>query len=189
MTDLNINADLQIDDGGVSRTLTVADLTGALPAGAATSAAQATAQTTLASILTELGQKLEAGDLSGLATQTTLASVLSSVDGLEALLAHLTDGTQQVLFTPPSAAAVTQVSSSASSVTLKAANANRRGLSIMNDSTAVLYVKFGATASTSSYTVKLLAGDYFELPIPYYRGVVDGIWASANGSALITELS
>ncbi len=52
-------------------------------------------QATLAAVLTELGQKLEATDLTALATtagqataQTTLASILAAVDGLEALLAH-----------------------------------------------------------------------------------------------------
>jgi hypothetical protein len=123
----------------------------------------------------------------GAASETTLASVLTSVDGVEALLAHLTDGTLLQKQVPLTGATVAQVASSATSVTLKAANASRRSLSIFNDSTAVLYVKFGATASTSSYTVKLNAGDYFEAPLPMYQGVIDGIWASANGSALVTE--
>ena len=89
----------------------------------------------------------------------------------------------------PATPAVTQVSSSASSVTLKASNANRLGLTIQNDSTAVLYVKFGATASASSYTVKMVAGAYYEAPAPVYTGIVDGIWASATGNAYITELT
>lgn len=84
--------------------------------------------------------------------------------------------------------AVTQVASSATSVTLKATNANRLGLMIFNDSTSVLYVKFGATASTTSYTVKMTAGQYYEAPFGY-TGVVDGIWASANGNAYITEVT
>jgi hypothetical protein len=59
---------------------------------------------------------------------------------------------------------------------------------IFNDSTAILYVKFGTTASTTSYTVKMLAGQYFEFPGPaIYTGRVDGIWDSATGAARITE--
>jgi hypothetical protein len=87
------------------------------------------------------------------------------------------------------AAALANVSSSATNVTLQAANANRIGLLIFNDSTQILYVKYGATASSSSYTVQLAAGAYWEMPAPVYRGIVDGIWASANGNARMTELT
>lgn len=85
------------------------------------------------------------------------------------------------------AATLANVSSSASSVTVFAANANAKGRAVYNDSTQVLYLKFGATASTTSYTVQLASGDYYEFPQPLYGGLVDGIWAAANGSARTTE--
>jgi len=88
----------------------------------------------------------------------------------------------------PTTATLANVASSASNVTLfaaAAASTNRR--TIYNDSTAVLYVKFGATASTTSYTVQLVAGAYYEFPLPLYTGQVDGIWASANGAARVTS--
>ncbi len=89
--------------------------------------------------------------------------------------------------TKSSTGTVTQVGDSASSVTLKAANASRLGLTVFNNSSAVLYLKAGATASTSSYTVELQQGDYWEAPANY-TGIVDGIWsADSGGSALITE--
>jgi hypothetical protein len=81
------------------------------------------------------------------------------------------------------------VASSASSVTLLAANAARKSFFIFNDSTATLYVKFGATASAISFTVKLGPGGYYECPMPVYTGVVDGVWSSANGAARVTELT
>jgi hypothetical protein len=87
----------------------------------------------------------------------------------------------------PQSATLANVSSSASSTTLFAAKGSVKGRTIYNDSTAVLYVKFGATASTTSYTVQLASGDYYEFPQPVYGGVVDGIWASANGAARTTE--
>lgn len=87
----------------------------------------------------------------------------------------------------PQTATLTNVASSASSVTLFAAAGNVRARTIYNDSTAVLYVKFGATASSSSYTVQLAAGDYYEFPQPCYGGQVDGIWAAANGNARTTS--
>ncbi len=82
---------------------------------------------------------------------------------------------------------VTSVSASATAVTLLAAAAGRRGGIVYNDSSAVLYLKFGATASTTSYTVQLAAGAYYEFPQPLYTGRVDGIWASANGAARTTR--
>lgn len=89
--------------------------------------------------------------------------------------------------TNPQSATLANVASSASSVTVFAANGAARARTIYNDSTAVLYLKFGATASTTSYTVQLASGDYYEFPQPVYGGVVDGIWASANGAARTTE--
>ena len=88
----------------------------------------------------------------------------------------------------PATGITSNVVSSASSVTLLAANTSRFGAMIFNDSTAVLYVKLGATASATSYTVKMDAGDYFEVPYEY-TGIIDGIWASATGSARITEVT
>lgn len=90
----------------------------------------------------------------------------------------------------PQAATLANVASSATNVTLFAAAAGRVQMrTIFNDSTAVLYVKFGATASASSYTVQIAAGGYYEFPCPgdVYGGQVDGIWASANGNARVTS--
>lgn len=87
----------------------------------------------------------------------------------------------------PTAATLTNVASSATNVTLFAAAGTANARTIYNDSTQVLYVKFGATASTSSYTVQLAAGAYYEFPQPLYAGQVDGIWASANGNARLTS--
>ena len=87
----------------------------------------------------------------------------------------------------PQSATLANVSSSASSVSLFAATAAAKGRTIYNDSTQVLYVKFGATASSTSYTVQLAAGAYYEVPQPAYSGAVDGIWASANGNARLTS--
>ena len=87
----------------------------------------------------------------------------------------------------PTTATVANVASSASNVTLFAAAATVSMRTIFNDSSAILYVKFGATASTTSYTVQIAAGGYFEFPVPLYAGQVDGIWASANGAARVTS--
>lgn len=85
---------------------------------------------------------------------------------------------------------LSNVASSATNVTLLALNANRLGAMIFNDSTQVLYLKFGATSSVTSYTVQLAANGYYELPTAHlYTGIIDGLWASANGNARVTELT
>lgn len=83
-------------------------------------------------------------------------------------------------------ATLTNVASSATSVTILAANASRVGAQVYNDSTQVLYLKFGATASATSFTVPLATNTYYEVPAGY-TGILDGIWVSANGNARVTE--
>lgn len=86
---------------------------------------------------------------------------------------------------------ITSVASSASSVLVLAANSLRKGACVYNDSTQVLYLALtSAVASNSAYTVQIAAGGYYELPsTSSYVGPVNGIWASANGNARVTELT
>lgn len=96
--------------------------------------------------------------------------------------------TGAVVVTPRFGATSTlsNVSASASSVTLLASNTARRSVTIVNDSSALLMVKEGATASATSYSWLLQAYDTLVLD-GSYSGVIDGIWASATGAARITE--
>jgi archaellum component FlaG (FlaF/FlaG flagellin family) len=98
------------------------------------------------------------------------------------------DDSMHVAVPPASTAAHTNVASSASSTQLLAANTARKGFSIFNDSTQILYVKYGATASATSYVVQIAASGYYEDPWGW-QGAVHGIWASANGNARILELT
>jgi hypothetical protein len=85
--------------------------------------------------------------------------------------------------------AVTNVAASATNVTLLASNTSRVGAMFFNDSTSAAYLKLGATASTSSFTVKMASNSYYELPIPIYTGIIDCIWDSATGNMRITQIS
>ncbi|MEH2128899.1 hypothetical protein [Nostoc sp.] len=82
----------------------------------------------------------------------------------------------------------TTVASSTDSDIILAANSNRKGATFWNDSTANLFLEFGATATTSAFTAKLSAGGYYEVPFNY-TGVISGIWSAANGNALVRELT
>lgn len=88
-----------------------------------------------------------------------------------------------------STATLSNVSASASSVQLLAGTTGE-AVCVFNDSSADLYLKYGTAASTSSFTVKIPPGGFYEFPTrPLYRGVVHGIWSAASGSARITEVA
>lgn len=120
---------------------------------------------------------------------TTDAATVSTVIGL---LKNLKAGITGV---PATTATLVNVAGSASSVTLIALNTARLGGVIVNDSTAILYIKYGSAASATSYTYVLPGsvggvGATLELPaIPKYTGIITGLWASATGNARTTELT
>lgn len=94
---------------------------------------------------------------------------------------------------PAGTGASNNVASSATNVTILAANVARLGGTVANDSTAILYLKLGASSSATSYTVQMagstsLGISYYELPYKY-SGIVTGTWASATGNARVTELT
>lgn len=97
-------------------------------------------------------------------------------------------------FKPASSAmaTVTTVASSATSVALIAANLQRKSLIITNPSTAILYILLGdavgtAATATTNHSVQVPSlGTY---TIDNFTGPASGIWAAANGSANITQLT
>lgn len=84
---------------------------------------------------------------------------------------------------------VSSVASSNTSVTLLALNLNRKGATFYNDSTSALYLKLGATASDTSFTLKMAPHSFFEMPLPCYTGVIDGVWISVDGAVSVTEFT
>lgn len=88
------------------------------------------------------------------------------------------------------AASTSSVTAATSSTVLFAARTDGAAHSrlVFNDSTATLYLKFGTAASTTSHTVQIPAGGYFEFPDPLYDGAVEGVWGAANGAARCTEV-
>jgi hypothetical protein len=87
-----------------------------------------------------------------------------------------------------SSAVLVNVADQATSINIVSSDATRANLTIVNDSTAILYIKFGATASTTSFSYKIGPDGTFEMPTPIYTGAIDGIWsADASGSARSTS--
>ena len=104
-------------------------------------------------------------------------SILSSTNGLPVKEAQATTGgTGPTTFT------------STTYGTIVTANTSRLGCTIFNEGAGNLHVLLGtATASTSSYTVRLSSGDYYEVPFNY-TGLIGGIFATA-GTARVTQVS
>jgi hypothetical protein len=204
---------IRIDPTG-STTQPVSAASLPLPSGAATEATLANAATAAnqSTLNTRTGDVTETapstdtgpsglnGRLQRIAQRLTslIALVPSGLTGSGNFKTALVESTATVTVAPSGtfttketrAATPTQssVAGTASSTTLLASNANRLGATIYNDSTAVLYVKLGATGSATSYTVQVPANGYYEVPF-FYTGTIDGLWGSATGNARVTELS
>ena len=88
-------------------------------------------------------------------------------------------------------ATLANVGQSATNVTLASSLTSRIGMVIHNDSTANLLIKYGATASATSYTYKVRPDGVYEMPYSIvFTGQIDGIWDAAGaGNARVTELS
>lgn len=119
-------------------------------------------------------QSAVAGNITQLGTQTIALGQ-----------GQVTAGTLRVVQATEDTATLTSQTDQATSVQLMASNSSRQMATFFNDSTESLYLKFGTTASATSFNVKIAPGGYFELPGPtVFTGRIDGIW-SANGSGSV----
>lgn len=141
----------------------------------------------------------------GAATESTLSTLNGKVTacntGAVTISAALPAGTNNIgdvdIVSLPSVVAatystssVTSVTSAAVSTSILASNANRRMAIMVNDTDKNVYIKLGATASTTSFSYKLTPGQTLELPMPVYTGAIDAIWdSSPTGSMRVTEIT
>lgn len=89
---------------------------------------------------------------------------------------------------PRTVSATVSVTSSASSVTITAANADRKGISIYNNSTAALYLSYATPATAANSFMQMQPGSLLMLDQQLMvSNAIYGIWTAANGSAQITE--
>jgi hypothetical protein len=147
--------------------------------------------------------ELRAGDViripGGTSTETRIVSAIASDVSLTVTVAFTTTASGQTglrvsqrqvfQWGPTSIATPSIVTAAAADTTLKALNQSRIGMTVYNDSSATLYLKYGTGASATSYTVRISGGGYWEMPVPIYTGAVNGNWVSADGSAYVTELT
>lgn len=100
------------------------------------------------------------------------------------------DGRLEVIAEECGNATVTPVPASATSTTVIAANANRRGLKIHAvTSSSTCYVREGGAAATSAlggHSFDISPGQLYEFPFGY-KGAVTAIWAGTSGGLNVTE--
>jgi hypothetical protein len=71
-----------------------------------------------------------------------------------------------------------------------AANANRKGFSILNAGGNKVYIAYGPTCSTSVYAFDLAANGIYQHTMPfYYTGQISAIRPSGSGAVVITEFT
>lgn len=88
----------------------------------------------------------------------------------------------------PSTPTTTSVPASITSVTLASNNANRRGLSIQNLSSANLLISFTSPATSGNCFRRLAANEYVQFDQQLvFSGDVYGIWDAATGTAQVTN--
>jgi hypothetical protein len=89
--------------------------------------------------------------------------------------------------TQATASSVTVITSS---TTLLASNAGRRGAMVSNVGSSTVYVRFGGTASTSTYSFQLGPGQTYEMPArPIFTGVINAVVSTGSGTVMATEFT
>lgn len=149
-------------------------------------------ETTLAAILVDTGQieaLLTTIDADTSSMNTDIATIAGAVSGTEMQVDVLTMPEVTTAEKKSSTGTHSNTTSSASNQTLLASNASRLGATVFNDADKDLYLKLGATASTSSFTIKVATDGYYEVPYGY-TGIIDGLWdTSPTGSARVVEFT
>lgn len=128
--------------------------------------------------------------LSDLSTITSGTSVINvNLTDIEALLttlqADVADGIRLPNATTGGTGPTTFTSTSYG--TIATSSTGRLGCQIFSEGPGTLHVTLGtSTTSTTLYTARLSAGDYYEVP-SNYTGLIGGIFATA-GTARVTEI-
>ena len=127
-------------------------------------------------------------DLSNITSGTSVINV--NLTDIEALLttlqADVADGIRLPNATTGGTGPTTFTSTSYG--TIATSSTGRLGCQIFSEGPGTLHVTLGtATTSTTLYTARLSAGDYYEVP-SNYTGLIGGIFATA-GTARVTEVS
>lgn len=129
-------------------------------------------------------EKLAVEGTGGSGGDVNLATIAGTAASVDTGVADA--GTLRVVPGSGSTGTTTSVAANVGNVTLLATNASRRTFSLFNDSASACYVKKGATASTSSFFLKMSPFSYYEDET--YSGQLDALWDTATGNMRICEV-
>lgn len=118
---------------------------------------------------------------------TQLSITIANTSGIS--IANTANWSVFAVDSMPKVISITTVVSTIGTVTLMNSNAARVEGFVYNASQNPLFLRLGSSASTTFYTLMLVASGYYELPRPVFQGQITGIWATATGQALVTEIS
>jgi hypothetical protein len=130
--------------------------------------------------------------LNGAASTGVLVQRMKPVYGDDGAARDVSDAFPLPVRRTTDTAVLTSVAASVTSVTVIAANTNRRGLRLHSTTaSAVCYVHLGAgtaAASLGGHSFDMQPGALYEDP-DGYTGAVTAIWAAATGGLNVTELT
>lgn len=81
---------------------------------------------------------------------------------------------------------LTNVTEATSSTTLASSSTSRRGFIVFNDTSNPLKLKFGSTASATSFTIVVAAATHWQMPLALYTGTITGISVGTGGVWRVT---
>ena len=177
-----VSGRVPVDGSGVTQPVSASALP--LPTGAATSANQTTANSSLSTIATNTNNLDVA-----LSTRLKPADTLAGVTAVGSITNALPAGTNVIGgVTLPKASTASRSAFTASSDTqIAAASTSRQSISIFNVGPAILYIGFGSTAvSTSDFTYKLNPADTYVANTNEIGLEHRGIFAASGSTANVT---
>lgn len=113
------------------------------------------------------------------------APTVTGAVGITSWVATVTASTREVGYATTN---VTAANGSTTNFTFFNANPARTRVAFFKEGASVCYIKLGATASTTSYTVQLGSNAYYETP-DGYTGRIDIIFSAATGVVRATEIT
>jgi len=115
-------------------------------------------------------------------------NITATTDGSKNRLDVSASGTVTVAHQQGTTVTTSNFNSTAPSTVLASANADREVLTIFNEGAGNLHICAGATCTTTSYQVRLSAGDYYEVPLNQTSLLHSAVFATA-GTARVTQIS
>ena len=123
----------------------------------------------------------------GAATEATLAAVNAKLPALVSGKIPV-DGTVSTYPLQGTTVTNSNFTSTTASSSLVSAVEGREVLTVFNEGAGLLYISAGATCTTTSYQVRISAGDYWECPQGQLSLAHTAVFATA-GTARVTQVS